>query len=103
MAEPYLPVSSYGFDGDPTWITAMLLYDRAEFNAWFLCSHVPIIKSAIHHLAISMSRTTPPTYLSGDKIQPGDHVLYHGERGRIEFVAIAEDPDAKWYFEEYAG
>ena len=49
-----------------------------------------------------MSRATPsPTYTSGEEIQPGDQVIYHGERGQIEFVAVPEDPDTKWYFEEY--
>ena len=39
--------------------------------------------------------------MSGEEIQPGDHVLYHGECGKIEFVAIPDDPVAKWYFEQY--
>ena len=51
-----------------------------------------------------MSQSTPPpTYPSGEKIQPGDHVLYHGERGRVEFVATSEDPETKWYVEQYCG
>ena len=49
-----------------------------------------------------MSRTTPPlTYMSGEEIQSGDYVLDHGERGKIEFVAIPDDPVTKWYFEQY--
>jgi hypothetical protein len=48
-----------------------------------------------------MPRTPPPTYLSGEEIRPGDHVLYHSERGKIEFVAIPDDPDTEWYFEQY--
>jgi hypothetical protein len=49
-----------------------------------------------------MSRNTlSPTYTSGEKIEPGDRVLYHGERGRVEFVAIPEDPEMKWYAEQY--
>ena len=49
-----------------------------------------------------MSRTTlPPTYPSGEEIRRGDRVLYHGEQGRIEFVATPEDPETKWYVEQY--
>ena len=44
---------------------------------------------------------TAPTYSSGEKIEAGDHVLYHGERGRVEFVATPEGSDMKWYAEQY--
>jgi hypothetical protein len=43
------------------------------------------------------------TYLSGDEIQPGDHVLYHGESGCVEFVAKAGDPETSWYVETFGG
>jgi hypothetical protein len=44
-------------------------------------------------------------YDSGEAIQPGDHIRYHGERGSVEFV-IGEktgDPALDWYFDEYSG
>jgi hypothetical protein len=48
-----------------------------------------------------MPRTTPATYSSGEEIQPGDNVLYHGECGKVEFVAVPGDPDTKWYVEQH--
>ncbi len=44
-----------------------------------------------------------PTYSSGEEIQPGDHVLYHGEPGQKEFVAKAGDPESGWYVEQFGG
>ena len=45
------------------------------------------------------------SYQSGEKIKKGDHVLYHGEHGEIEFVAesIAENPELDWYVQEHGG
>jgi len=43
------------------------------------------------------STTPPPLYSSGEEILPGDHVLYHGERGSIEFIATPGDPETEWY------
>ena len=43
----------------------------------------------------------PLTYLSGPEIQPGDHVRYHGEPGRIEFLAKSGDPQTGWYFDQF--
>jgi hypothetical protein len=39
------------------------------------------------------------TYASGDEIQAGDRVLYHGEPGQIEFIARPGD----WEFEQFGG
>jgi hypothetical protein len=49
-----------------------------------------------------MPPSMPPTYSSGEHIRAGDHVLYHGERGKVEFVAAADDPDTQWYIEQCA-
>jgi hypothetical protein len=45
----------------------------------------------------------PFTYQSGEEIQKGDCVLFHGEPGEIEFVADARigDPAMDWYVEEH--
>ena len=45
------------------------------------------------------------TYQSGEEIKKGDHVLFHGEPGEIEFVADAliGDPAMDWYVEEHGG
>jgi hypothetical protein len=42
-------------------------------------------------------------YQSGEKIQKGDKVLFHGEPGQIEFVAekLTGDPKMDWYVEEH--
>ena len=41
------------------------------------------------------------TYLSGDEIQPGDRVLYHGDAGVVEFIASAGDPETAWYVQQF--
>lgn len=43
------------------------------------------------------------TYSSGEEIQTGDHIVYHGEAGTVEFVAQLEDPETSWYVEQYGG
>jgi hypothetical protein len=45
------------------------------------------------------------TYESGEEIKKGDHVLFHGEPGEIEFVADAliGDPAMDWYVEKQGG
>jgi hypothetical protein len=43
------------------------------------------------------------TYSSGEEIQAGDRVLYHGEPGQVEFVAKPGDPKTTWYFEQFRG
>ena len=53
------------------------------------------------------------TYLSGEEIQAGDRILYHGESGRIEFVVkrgertprVDEvvDEVMEWYVEQFGG
>jgi hypothetical protein len=32
-----------------------------------------------------------PAYTSGEDIRPGDDILYHGERGKVEFVAVPDE------------
>ena len=58
-----------------------------------MTSQGPVIK--IHPMLL--------TYTSGEEIQQGDHVVYHGEAGTVEFVAKLEDPQTKWYVEQYGG
>jgi hypothetical protein len=47
----------------------------------------------------------PFVYQTGEEIRKGDHVLFHGEPGEIEFVAdpLAKDPATDWYVQEYGG
>jgi hypothetical protein len=44
-------------------------------------------------------------YQSGEPIQKGDRVLFHGEPGEIEFVVgkLVGEPAMDWYMEEYRG
>ena len=42
-----------------------------------------------------------PAYASGEEIQPGDPVRYHGESGQVEFVARLGDADTGWYVEQF--
>jgi len=41
-----------------------------------------------------------PTYASGQAIEAGDRVRYHGEEGRVEFLATAGDAATQWYVEQ---
>jgi hypothetical protein len=49
----------------------------------------------------------PLTYLSGEEIRAGDRILYHGEPGTVEFVAMREedapllDPATEWNIEQF--
>lgn len=44
-------------------------------------------------------------YQSGEEIRKDDRVLFHGELGRIEPVAIAlsGDPETGWHIDEHGG
>jgi hypothetical protein len=48
-----------------------------------------------------MPRSKILAYRSGQNIRPGDSILYHGERGKVEFVAVPDDPSTAWYVEQY--
>jgi hypothetical protein len=45
------------------------------------------------------------SYTSGEEIRKGDRILYHGEPGQVEFVAVAKrgDPATDWYVDEFGG
>lgn len=51
------------------------------------------------------TRGKPPTYQSGDEARKDDQIIFQGEPGRVEFVAVApgESPELKWYVEQYGG
>ena len=44
-------------------------------------------------------------YQTGEAIQKGDHIRYHGEIGVVEFVAerITGDTALNWYVQEFGG
>jgi hypothetical protein len=43
-------------------------------------------------------------YQTGAEIQKGDRISFHGEPGRIEFVAADPgDAETEWYIQEYGG
>jgi hypothetical protein len=48
-----------------------------------------------------MPRSKILAYRSGQDIRPGDSILYHGERGKVEFVAVPDDPNTVWYVQRY--
>jgi len=47
----------------------------------------------------------PFKYMTGEEIRKGDYVKFHGEPGRIEFVAESsiDDPETTWYVKEFGG
>jgi hypothetical protein len=47
----------------------------------------------------------PFTYVTGEDARKGDHVTYHGEPGRVDFVAepSIDDPETAWYVKEFGG
>lgn len=43
-------------------------------------------------------------YRSGEEIKRGDRVLFHGEPGEVELVAIdPNDADQAWHVKEFGG
>ncbi|HKD79526.1 MAG TPA: hypothetical protein VKH81_07510 [Candidatus Angelobacter sp.] len=43
-------------------------------------------------------------YCSGEEIQKGDHVLFHGNPAEVELVACdPNDPEAAWHVQEFGG
>jgi hypothetical protein len=42
-------------------------------------------------------------YLSGEEVKAGDHVIYHGERAKIEFISEPGELDAGRFFEQFGG
>jgi hypothetical protein len=42
-------------------------------------------------------------YQSGEEIRKGDRVLFHGEPGKVEFIAdvLIGDPAMDWYMKEH--
>lgn len=44
-------------------------------------------------------------YQSGEEIKGGDHVLYHGEQGKVELVVAEKvgNDAIDWYIEKYPG
>lgn len=44
-------------------------------------------------------------YVSGDEVQAGDQIAYHGGAGKVELVAVEPvgDPVLDWYLEEFPG
>lgn len=43
----------------------------------------------------------PLKYASGEEIQPGDRVRYHGEPGQVDFVAKPDDPKTSYYIQQF--
>lgn len=43
------------------------------------------------------------TYSTGEEVRWGDSILYHGESGRVEFVADRAHPETGWYVEQFGG
>jgi hypothetical protein len=74
---------------------------REEIGSQF--HPVNLRKSA--HVSDTSAKISPMplTYFSGEEIRSGDHILYHGEPGHVEFVAAHEDPETVWYVEQFGG
>jgi hypothetical protein len=45
----------------------------------------------------------PLRYSTGEEIQSGDRIVYHGEPSQVEFIAERGDPETGWYVEEFGG
>ncbi len=45
------------------------------------------------------------TYQSGEEVNTGDRIIYHGQPGKVEFVITGKsgDPALDWYVEKYPG
>jgi hypothetical protein len=53
--------------------------------------------------ACATSRILTLTEGSGEQIKPGDYVRFHGEPGRVDFVADPADDPNDWYVQEFGG
>lgn len=44
-------------------------------------------------------------YKTGEEVRAGDHVRFHAEPGKVEFVAEPDDknPEKQWYIQEFGG
>ena len=42
-------------------------------------------------------------YRSGEEIERGDHVLFHGEAAEVEFVADVSDAETESFFQKFGG
>ncbi len=44
-------------------------------------------------------------YQSGETVQKGDRITYHGELGNVDFLAdpLSPTPETDWYVEEFGG
>lgn len=42
-------------------------------------------------------------YQSGEEVKAGDRILYAGEPGSIDFVALPGEPEHAWYVEQFGG
>jgi hypothetical protein len=44
-------------------------------------------------------------YMTGEDVQKGDYVRFHGDPGRVEFVAesLIGDPEIEWHVKEFGG
>lgn len=44
-------------------------------------------------------------YKSGEEVQSGDQITYHGEPGKVQFVVTEKvgDPAMDWYAEQFPG
>jgi hypothetical protein len=47
----------------------------------------------------------PLKYMAGEDIRKGDFVRFHGEPGRVEFIAesLIGDPEIDWHVNEFGG
>ena len=47
----------------------------------------------------------PFNYMTGEQVRKGDYVKFHGEPGRVEFVAepSINDPETAWHVKEFGG
>lgn len=43
------------------------------------------------------------TYKSGEEIKSGDHITYHGEPGKVEFIVTEKvgNPAINWYIDQF--
>jgi hypothetical protein len=42
-------------------------------------------------------------YATGEEVQPGDRILYHGQPGLVEFIAEAGDAETGRYVTQFGG
>jgi hypothetical protein len=90
----------FGFPGT---LLTMLIIERGSERAYGVDLPRKRNRGNSRLQALYEMRDKPLTYKTGDEIKKDDRIVFKGESGRVEFVAVAPGANAEltWYVEQY--